>query len=166
MNYKIKFEGSEENVRNAIESIMDFESVMMSPKDFTMISSRSTGKRETDRLTEAIEDYLFYLLSERGVVSKELGERSLQRYKEETKDWSDSMLSAFKYISENILKDYKKYGVLTLEDWRQKHWGAPRQPEVRIHDNGEITLCGVSELPRLIVDAVCALYGVTARVCG
>lgn len=167
MDYKVRFIGKADNVAKAMEAMRDFDAILPAPKDFRINKLEvNTNDKSVSTAIAIIEDYFYYLLSERGDISEEQGQKSLQRYKNETEGIDENLANCYKYLSEWMLEDYDKHGCLTLEEWRQKHWGAPRQPEVRIHDNGEITLCGASELPRLIVDAVCALYAVTARVCG
>jgi len=165
MDYKVQFSGSSENVSKAKLAMKDFNSILSSPKDFRVnkLDAKINDKR-VQKATAIIEDYFYYLLSERGDISKEQGEKSLQRYKNEIEGIDENLANCYRYLSEWMLEDYDRYGACTLEAWRLKYWGVREQPKVLLRDNGEITLCGAQKFPQQIIDAVCALYDVTAHV--
>ncbi|WP_277070272.1 hypothetical protein [Prevotella corporis] len=165
MDYKVRFSGDAENVCKAMEAMNDFDSILPAPKDFRMNKLEAkTDDKSVPNVIAIIEDYFYYLLSERGDISKEQGQKSLQRYKNETKGMRESFANCSMYLSECMLEDYDKYGCITLEAWKQKYWGVPEQPKIKTCGNGQITICNVQSVSHSIIDAVCALYNVTAEI--
>ncbi|KGF50337.1 hypothetical protein [Prevotella disiens] len=165
MDYKVQFSGKADNVAKAMEAMNDFDSILPAPKDFRL--NKLDVKTDNENIPKAIaiiEDYFYYLLSERGDISKEQGQKTLERYEKEIEGVDKSLVSCYRYLSEWMLEDYDKYGSITLEAWKQKCWGAKEQPKIKTCENGQITICNVQSISHSIIDAVCALCNVTAEI--
>ena len=153
MEYEIQFVGTKKNISQAINAVRDFNSVFPAPKEIGIY-----------KMVPISEDYFYFLLSQRGIVSKEQGKKSLKRFEAETSTMNENLKACYKFMAEHMLYLYDKYGACTLEAWRQKHWGVSEQPPIRICENGKIKPCSGLSLPRMIVDAICGKYGVTAQI--
>lgn len=153
MEYEVQFLGEKENVSQAINAMRDFNSVLAAPKEIGIY-----------KMVPISEDYFYYLLSTRGIVSKEQGKKSLKRFEAETSNMNEHLVLCYRFLAEQMLHLYDKYDACTLEAWKQKHWGVSEQPAIRICENGKIKPCGGFPLPKAIVDAACKRYGVTAQV--
>ena len=153
MEYEIQFHGTADNVAKAIEAMQDFSSILPPPKDMGIY-----------KMIPISEDYFYYRLSTRGIVSEEQGKKSLDRFEVETSNMNEHLVSCYRFLAEQMLYFYDKYDACTLEAWRQKHWGVPEQPSIRVCEDGKIKPCGEFSLPREIVGAICRKYGVTAQI--
>lgn len=155
MEYEIQFHGTTENVAKAIDAMQGFSSMFPPPKDMGIY-----------KMIPISEDYFYFLLSQRGLVSKEQGEKSLKRFKTSTSTMSESLVSCYKFMAEQMLYLYDKYGACTLEAWKQKYWDVSEQPAVKIHGKDKIMLCGENFSVKHIVNMVCEKYHVTAKING
>ena len=155
MEYEVQFLGEKENVSQAINAMRDFNSVLPAPKEIGIY-----------KMVPISEDYFYYLLSTRGIVSKEQGKKSLKRFEAETSSMSESLKVCYKFVAEQMLYLYDKYEACTLEAWRQKHWGVSEQPTIRIYENGRIKPVVGLCLSKAIVDTICKKCGVTAQING
>ena len=153
MECEIKFIGEKENVAKATNALRDFNSVLPAPEEIGI-----------NKMVPISEDYFYYLLSIRGIVSEEQGKKSLARFETETSNMNEHLVSCYRFLAEQMLYFYDKYDACTLEAWRQKHWGVSGQPTINICEDGKIKPCGEFSLPREVVGAICRKYGVTAQI--
>lgn len=153
MEYEIQFHGTADNVAKAIEAMQDFSSILPPPKDMGIY-----------KMIPISEDYFYYLLSTRGIVSEEQGKKSLDRFEAETSNMNEHLVLCYRFLAEQMLHLYDKYDACTLEAWKQKHWGVSEQPAIRICENGKIKLRGELSPAKALIDTVCEKYGVTAQI--
>jgi|GEM_PF-5830456 hypothetical protein len=153
MEYKIKFIGEKENVVKATNALRDFNSILPAPEEIQIY-----------KMIPISEDYFYYLLSTRGIISDKQGEKSLKRFETETANMNENVKVCYKFMAEHMLYLYDKYEACTLEAWREKNWGFSEQPSVSICENGTIKLYSDTSLPKTIIDYICEKYGVTAQI--
>lgn len=153
MECEVKFIGEKENVDKATNALRDFNSVLPAPEEIQIY-----------KMIPISEDYFYYLLSTRGLVSEKQGEKSLKRFEDETANMNESIKTCYKFMAEHMLYLYDKYDACTLEAWRKKNWDVSEQPSVSICENGTIKLCSDTSLPKTIIDHICEKYGVTAQI--
>lgn len=153
MEYEIRLYGTTENVAKATNALRDFNSVLPAPEEIGI-----------NKMIPISEDYFYYLLSIRGLVSEEQGKKSLKRFKTSTSTMSESLASCYKFMAKQMLYLYDKYGACTLEAWKQKFWCVSEQPTVKINGKDKIILCGENFSVKHIVNMVCEKYHVTAKI--
>lgn len=151
--YEIRFHGAAENVRQATNAIRNFNSITPVPKEISIY-----------KMIPISEDYFYFLLSKKGLVSKEQGEKSLIRFNSETKDISKNLIFCYKEFARKMVENYECYGACTLEAWRVKNWGVDKHPCVRINTGNKILLSNASSFPQMVVDTICVKHSVTAEI--
>lgn len=152
MNYKVRFEGDSLAVGLAIKAMFDFNSIIPSPSDFGINS-----------MIPMSEDYFYYLLSTRGLISKEQGERAIRRFENKIANINEALIFTYKAFAEKMVENLDKYDAPTVDVWREKHWGCSMQPECFRTDNNEVSIYGKS-VPKPILSALCQQYGVRAKI--
>ena len=153
MNYKVRFDGNSKDVAMAMQAMQAFNSIFPVPEEIGIY-----------KMVPISEDFFYYLLSRKGIVSEEQGRKSLERFNKETASMNGSLVSCYKTFARNMLDCYEKFGACTRESWRQQHWGVSEQPRSEIVGNGILRLFCDDTFPQVMLDAICELYGVTAHV--
>ena len=122
MNFTVRFKGDSYNVRQAVNSMLDFDSITLVPKDFGIHS-----------MVPIAEDYFYYLLSKSGRVSEKEGQKSLKRFEDETAEIGDVLTCAYKAFAEKMVEYLDEYGACTSSDWRERNWGVSKHPDCFIN---------------------------------
>lgn len=152
MNYKVRFEGESPAVTLAIKAMFDFNSIIPAPSDFGINS-----------MIPISEDYFYYLLSKRGLVSKEQGERAIRRFEAQTANIGEVLIFAYKVFAEKMVENLDKYDAPTVDVWRERNWGCSMQPECFRSKHNEVSVRG-ADVPKPILSALCQQYGVRAKI--
>lgn len=153
MNYTVRFAGDVQKVKMAVLAMQDFNSILPPPSEIGI-----------HKLVPISEDYLYYLLSERGEISKRQGLKSLERFRQETATMEDSIVRVYQDLAHSMLEYYDKYGACVTEIWKMKFWGAVQQPDITLLSEKEVVLKELSFVPHKVIDIICQKYQVRAQI--